>query len=129
MCSFFIYSDRDKLVKEMYEEIRLEKINSVKQVKEEAEAMILRKEQLQITWYVLYDNNRAFMDYQLDSKEMDAVSEFTSLIKRLINNKACNSQSTITVSVPVGSVHEMRWAARSRNRFRPKYVFVSLDSR
>lgn len=65
---------RDKIVREMYEEIRLEKYNSVKKVQEEEEAMKIRKEQLQVTWYVLYDCNRAFMDYQLNNKEMDAVS-------------------------------------------------------
>ncbi|XP_048504698.1 dynein axonemal intermediate chain 7 homolog isoform X2 [Athalia rosae] len=66
----------DKLVKQMYEEIRLEKYNSVKEVQEEAEAMEIRKEQLQVTWYVLYDNNRAFVDYQLDNKEAEAWNQY-----------------------------------------------------
>ncbi|XP_015512196.1 dynein axonemal intermediate chain 7-like isoform X1 [Neodiprion lecontei] len=68
--------ERYKLIRELYEEIRQEKLNSVRKVKEEAEAMKLRKEQLQVTWYVLYDNNRAFMDYQLSNKDVDSWDQY-----------------------------------------------------
>ncbi|XP_024936813.1 protein CASC1 isoform X2 [Cephus cinctus] len=70
--------NKNRLIKEMHEEIRLEKINSEKQALLEEQQAAMRKMQLENTWYTVYDNDRAFMDYSIANNEHDEWLQFMS---------------------------------------------------
>ncbi|KAG7201519.1 hypothetical protein KM043_004271 [Ampulex compressa] len=60
---------RDQLIKDMQEEIRLEKYNEERRILLDEEQASLRKVQLEETWFVLYDYKRAFTEHLVASEE------------------------------------------------------------
>lgn len=70
--NFNIY--RNVMIKEMLEEIRLENYRAETQAQLEENESIERTNQLVKTWHIISQNEQAFMDYSLESKEEDEVN-------------------------------------------------------
>ncbi|XP_033224120.1 protein CASC1-like isoform X2 [Belonocnema kinseyi] len=63
--------DRNRLIKEMYDEIRSEKLNFSNQVALEEQQSSLRITQLEETLLTMFENQKSYMDYMLESKEIE----------------------------------------------------------
>lgn len=68
-----ICSHRNLLIKEMQEEIRLAELNVQSQGQQDEEEAAKRRVQLEETWYSIYDQRKAFMDYAVKNKEEEEV--------------------------------------------------------
>lgn len=62
------------MIKDMIEEIRLEKLNSESQVVLEEQQNAIRKIQLEETLHFIAQNKTAYLDYVLEEKEQEKVS-------------------------------------------------------
>lgn len=70
-CNVF---DRNVMIKEMLEEIRLENYRAEKQATIEEEEANKRKIQLENTWSLIQENEKKSMDDALNSQEDDEVN-------------------------------------------------------
>lgn len=62
------------MIKDMIEEIRLEKLNSENQVELEEKQNTLRRIQLEETLLLIAQNKKSFEDYVLEEKDIENVS-------------------------------------------------------
>lgn len=65
---------RNRLIKELQDEIEMETYNSEQKVLIEEEQMRQRKIQLDKTWYRIHERTKVFMDYALKSAEEEEVN-------------------------------------------------------
>lgn len=70
--SFFC--TRNRLIKELQDEIEMETYNNEQKIFLEEEQMRRRKFQLERTWYRIHDREKVFMDYALKCTEEEEVS-------------------------------------------------------
>lgn len=63
------------MIKDMQEEIRLEKYNTERQIVIENQEAAMRDVQLEETWHLLRNFKSAFMEYVVDTEEQENVNK------------------------------------------------------
>lgn len=105
--TYFDYLSRNRLIKELQDEIQLETYNNEQKVQIEEEQMRERKAQLEKTWYRIHERRKAFMGYAFKCFEEDEVYILYNTNVSTRNDRIFRRE-IILLSFPVAAIHVVR---------------------